>query len=137
LACGGLAPPGWAPLSSCEIYHPAQLKPAPVLDSFTGSAQGVILHGGTGVVASPSNPALAGEVLEIYAAGLLGGSVIPPQVSLSGRLAEVFWFGNAPGFVGLNQINVRVPSRLAPGPAVPVYLTYIRRPSNEVTIGVR
>ncbi|HKE20880.1 MAG TPA: kelch repeat-containing protein [Bryobacteraceae bacterium] len=138
LVCGGayVAVPTVTPLASAEIYRSGVSKPAPVLYSLSGSAQGAILHAGTRQVVSPDAPAIAGDVLEIYCAGLLDGSVVPPQVSIGGRLAEVAWFGNAPGYPGLNQIDVRVPASIAPGAAVPVHLTYFERPSNQVTIGV-
>ena len=125
--------------ASAELYTPAVVTAAPVLLSMSsdGQGQGFILHGATGDFASPDNPANAGETVQIYSVGLTGGGVIPPQVTIGGRMAEILSFGNAPGWAGVNQINVRVPAGGVSGAAVPVRLIYFGRTSNEVAIAVQ
>ena len=133
---GGGTPP--TNLSSAELYTPPVLVPAPALFSLSGDGQGqgAIWHAQTGQIASAGSPAVAGEVLSMYTTSLADGGVIPPQVAIGGRLAEVLYFG-ASGYPGYNQVNFRVPSGVAPGAAVSVRLTYLSRPSNAVTIGVQ
>jgi hypothetical protein len=136
----GIALPGCGgTLASTQIYHPGVLVPAPLLFSLAedGLGQGAIWNGVTGQIASPSNQATAGDVLATYTSSLFEGGVIPPQVAVGGRLAEILYFGDAPGYPGYFQVNFRVPAGVAPGPAVSVRLTYIGRPSNAVTIGVQ
>jgi hypothetical protein len=125
-------------ISSAELYTPAVLIPAPVLFSLSGDGQGqgAVWHATTGVIALPSSPAVAGEILSMCTTSLADGSVIPPQAAIGGRLAEVLYFGDAPGCAGY-QVNFQVPEGVASGPAVSVRLTYLGRSSNEVTIAVQ
>ena len=126
-------------LATAELYTPDVLVPAPTLVSLSGDGrgQGAIYHAGTSYVAVPDDPAAVGEDLDIYCTGLTDGSVIPPQVAIGGRMAAVLAFDKARDLPGVNRVRVRVPGGIAAGPVVPVWLTYLDRPSNEVTIGVR
>lgn len=85
---------------------------------------------------TPDNPARAGDVILIYATGLGAtnpgidtGKLVsyPPasntaavRVTIGGRDADVIYSLASPGFVGLYQVAVRVPTGLAPGNAAVV-----------------
>lgn len=127
------------PVATAELYHPAVAKPAPRLLSLSGEGNvaGAVQHADSYQVVSDENPAQPGETVILYATGLTEGSVIPPQVSIGGRMADVLWFGDTAGYPGLNQINVRVPDGVAAENAAQVWMSYLGRPSNTVSIAVR
>jgi hypothetical protein len=143
LIAGGVAYGGigiyYGATASAELYTPDVLLPGPELGSLfvNGQKQGAVFHAGTRHLATPDDPAAIGESVDIYCTGLSAASVIPPQVAIGGRMAAVLDVGTVPGAPGVNQVRVRIPSGITPGPAVRVRLSYIDRPSNEVTIGVR
>jgi len=97
-----------------------------------GTGAAAALHTNFSLV-TDSSPAQGGEVVLIYCTGLgpvspavpsgrpapnspLSTTSVTPQVTIGGQTAEVLFSGLAPGFVGLYQINARVPTGLPAGP---------------------
>jgi len=119
---------------------------------FFSSAGGAVLKNTNFSLVSSSNPAQAGDILVIYSTGL--GLTTPPlatgalatsepfantataRVTIGGQTAEVLYSIAAPGFVGLYQTAVRVPTGVVAGNA-PVVLSVGTANSNSVTIAVR
>ena len=122
--------------------------------SQSGTGQGVVLDGLNNLVDS-SHAVKAGEVVVIYATGLgatnppvatgQSAPAVPPlalvttpvKVTIGGVEAAVEFAGLAPGFVGLYQVNARVPAGVTAGNAVALVLTQNGVASNTVTIAVR
>jgi len=118
-----------------------------------GSGPGAILHGDATPVTS-DRPARPGESVSLYATGLgavdnrpdtgkaassllLSNTLVRPAVSIGGREAVVTFSGLAPGFVGLYQVNVIVPTDLADDDAHPVVLNIGGVSSNTVKLPIR
>ncbi len=109
------------------------------------SGVGAVLVAGTGKLTT-ERPATAGDYLEIYCTGLgavetLGGTlrrtIVTPRAFIAGReVPEVVYSGLAPGYLGLYQVNVRVPEGLPAG-LQPLRLEIAGRQSNEVLIRLR
>jgi uncharacterized protein (TIGR03437 family) len=135
---GGISPPVEVPVL------PAQ--PGIINYSSGGNTYGAILHANY-TLADSAHPVTAGETVLIYCTAL--GSVSTPQVdgtaangestvalptvTIGGAAAMVTFSGLAPGFVGLNQVNVVVPSGLGSGNQ-PVVLTLGSVASNSVLL---
>jgi len=115
----------------------------------TATGLGAIVHNSDGVLTT-TRPARAGDFLQIYVTGL--GAVSPavptgfpapvsplavttrqPQVTIGGRPATIAFSGLAPGFAGLYQLTVQVPSG-APAGRQPVVLILDGVRSNEVSV---
>jgi uncharacterized protein (TIGR03437 family) len=130
--------------------------PEPITIGATGpgifiasGTQGAILNVQNQVVNS-ANPATAGDVIVIFCTGLgalnpaaqtgqpasSGVAVVQPVVTVGGVTAGLQYAGVAPGFVGLYQVNVAVPSGVTPGFSVPVIITQNGVASNAATIAV-
>ena len=122
-----------------------------------GKGAGAITHATrTGEpLVTAQDPARPNEVLTIYATGLgqvtpsLEMGVIPGStgqgpyrtvttatVTIDGLPATVEFSGMATCCVGLNQVNVRVPSNARSGSAMPLVLTIGGKQSNSVTIAI-
>lgn len=104
----------------------------------SGGGQGAILNQDTSMN-SAANPALRGSIVALYGTGQgqtnpggqedvipgddLATVVSPVKVTIGGKPADVLYAGTAPTLPGVTQINVRVPTGINPGSAVPVIVT--------------
>jgi uncharacterized protein (TIGR03437 family) len=129
--------------ASDSIHVPiVSVQPGIFFDSASG--YGAVLTSGTPQWTQTA-PVARGGTIEIYGTGLgavqvqpggLMGTVTPPSVTVAGAPAEVLFSGLAPGFVGLYQINARVPDGVPSG-AQPLVITAAGMPSNTVQIAIR
>jgi len=90
---------------------------------------GVFYDAATGLAAAIDR---GGRIFEMYGTGF-GSS--PVTATVGGRPAEVLFSGPAPGFPGLQQINVRVDANLPAG-SQPAVLTTAGQASNETRLRV-
>ncbi len=77
----------------------------------------------------PSGQPAPGNPLALVTAGV--------EARIGGQPAAVQFAGLAPGFVGLYQVNVVVPTNLQPGPEVELSLLQNGVPSKTVTLAVQ
>ena len=83
-------------------------------------------------------PATDQVFLILYGSGFQGvNNLASVKATIGGEPAEVLYAGPAPGFVGLDQANVRLPRSLAGKGEVSIVLTANNRSSNAVTVSVR
>lgn len=119
-----------------------------------GTGQGAILNSSYRLV-DEANPAIAGSTsILIYCTGLgevdhappsgfpapssepLSRTQTTPTVRIGGVPAKVSFSGLAPGFVGVYQVNAKVPAGITAGTSVPVVISIGGVQSNTVTIAV-
>jgi uncharacterized protein (TIGR03437 family) len=90
---------------------------------------GVVLHGNF-QLADSAHPVAADEVVSVYCTNLgavspalkdgqagtgAESTVVTPTATVGGKNAPVSFHGTAPGFVGLYQVNIQIPTGLTSG----------------------
>ena len=136
---------------------------APGIFVIHSSGQGAIQNAVTLDIAAPigsisgvgTRPANRGDFVVIYCTGLgpvtnqpttgavspgppnLAKSITTPIVTIGGIQADVVFAGLSPGFVGLYQVNVQVPSNAPVGGAVPVAMSVGGAASNTVQMAIQ
>jgi len=141
---------------AASLPVPVELVAASPGIFLAGENAGVVVNAGTGQLVGPQVPVRVGDTLVIYASGLgpvvgevgsgfpASSSVLEPtqqpvQATLTagGRSVEmiVLFAGSAPGFIGVNQVNVTVPDTVPAGISA-LQLRTRGLDSNEVLIAV-
>jgi uncharacterized protein (TIGR03437 family) len=134
--------------------------PALFTTNSQGTGQAAALISNSPALAAPtgaypgSRPAKAGETVSVFCTGLgfvsnapdpgapalsnpLSRTLGTTTVTLGGQPVTVSFSGLAPGYVGLYQVNIKIPSGGPSGAAVPMILSIGGVTSNTATIAVQ
>jgi uncharacterized protein (TIGR03437 family) len=123
-----------------------------LLTTNSGIGQAIAINS-DGSLADATHPAKPGDILVLLANGLgpvtsaitdgtapgaaTRNTVTTPTVLIGGVSANVQFSGLSPQFVGLNQINVQVPTGVSPSDTVPIQLKIgSTTTSSKVTIAI-
>jgi uncharacterized protein (TIGR03437 family) len=145
-------PPGMAPgvhtLRVSSVYGVAQQSvsvaaTAPAIFEMGNSGMGAVLNQDFSMN-GPANPLPRGQVLVVYATGLgavmkqgqLSVTAAPVTAVVNGQELAVEFAGLAPGYVGLYQVNVRIPAATPPGLGVSLTLKEGGQLSNTVSVAL-
>ncbi len=138
-------------VKSATITIPVDgLAPGIFTTTQDGKGAAAALHSDGKTSVSPAKPAKPGEIITLFGTGLgllspsLGtgepstgnNTGVLPTVTVDGQSATVKFSGAAPGFVGLNQVNIQIPSGTRTASDIPVVLTIANKTSNTATIAV-
>jgi uncharacterized protein (TIGR03437 family) len=140
-----------------ETVVVAAAQPAVFTQNQSGSGPGAIMvaqANGSQFLDTATTRASAGDALVIYCSGLgavtlavaagaaapgspLARTSDPVTVTIGGQAAQVFFAGLTPGYAGLYQVNVYVPSGVAAGTDVPVVVSVAGAASAPVTVAIQ
>lgn len=99
----------------------------------------VVLYGtgaGAQFVNASNNQPLTIKDGEAATSSPLAATASLPTATVGGKPATVYFSGLAPGFVGLWQLNVQIPTDAPSGTSVEVVVTFNGKTANRVTIAV-
>ena len=137
--------------SNLRVVGLARAAPGFFTQNQQGTGAAIVLHEDGITVVTPQNPAKRGEVVVFYLTGLgvlnprletgvpAGANQAQAQVAIAFGTANTTpeYAGASPGFIGLNQINVRIPSGAPVGSDIPVSITVGGTAmANPVTIAI-
>jgi uncharacterized protein (TIGR03437 family) len=128
----------------------APVAPGIFTQNQAGTGPAVVFHQDGVTLVTPQNPAKRDEVVTIHATGLgilnpalgtgvpAGANLAPAQVTIAfgSANATIEFAGAAPGLVGVNQINARIPAGAPIASDVPISLNVGGRQANSVTIAI-
>ena len=142
-----------------KVSPPEPLLLAPVQPGVFTYDDGGVPHAAVldekNALVGKSNPAVRGTIIQVYATGLgptdpaaktgepapaSPPALLKPEIQLTATIggvpAEIQFKGLAPGYVGLYQVNLKVPSGLPSGD-LPLVLTANGLPSKEAMLAVK